>query len=468
MPALAGKKILIVDDDHAFRVGTRALLEDNGYTATTAARGEEARMKLAEERFNLVLSDVVMPGMNGIELLQHIRSLSPEITVLMITGFGSVKTAVEAMRLGAYDYITKPADNSELLLKISRALEVQEKDRELARLREEVHGLYSFGNIVGQNAKMQEVYALVRQVAQTDVAVLVLGETGTGKELVAKAIHYNSNRSAKPFVVINCSALQPTLLESELFGHEKGSFTGADRQHIGKFEEAHGGTVFLDEVGELPLQTQTKLLRVLQEMEIQRVGGNTLIKVDVRVVAATNRVLLDMVSQGTLREDLYYRLNVFPIHLPPLRERLDDLPLIVDHLVKKHASLAGGHVKSLSPALLPPMMSYPWKGNIRELENLIKRAIIKTQGEIITSLDIPYGSSDELPGSSPDVGAADEIPFKDYMRRSKEHAESVYLRRLLERHHGNISTVASAMGLDRKTVYRMIEESGIDLTPYRG
>jgi len=463
-----GKKtILIVDDDLAFRVGTQALLEDYGYSGSIATSGEEAKQKLSEQRYDLVLSDLVMPGMNGLELLQHIVSSYPAVAVIMITGFASINTAVEAMRLGARDYVTKPCSNDELLIKIRRALDDLEKERELKLLREEVCEMYGFDNIVGQNSKIKDVYKLVRQVADTDVTALVLGETGTGKELVAKAIHYNSARRTKPFIVINCSALSETLLESELFGHEKGAFTGAHRQRIGKFEEAEGGTIFLDEIGDVPPHIQTKLLRVLQEKEIQRVGGNEIIHVNVRVVAATNRNLQDMIGKGEFREDLYYRLNVFPIQIPSLRERLDDLALLVDHFLNKHGALSQNRVKKLSPSLFPSMMDYEWKGNIRELENLIKRAIIKTPGDTITSIDVPSASAVVPPAEAKVSPDKEEMPFKEYMKLALRDVESRFLLKMLDRHRGNIKMVAQVMEVDRKTIYRMIENCGIDLSSYR-
>lgn len=461
------KNILVVDDDSAFRIGTVAMLEDNGFAVSTAERGDEAQRRIAERPFDLLLTDLMMPVMNGIELLRFVKESTPSMPVIMITGFGSIGTAVEAMRLGAFDYITKPADSNELLIKINRALNELDKDHELSRLREEVLEKYGFENMVGRSQKINEVYSLVQQVAHSDVLVLIQGETGTGKELAAKAIHFNSTRSGKPFVVINCSALPEALLESELFGHEKGAFTGAHRQRIGKFEEADGGTVFLDEIGELSLPIQTKLLRVLQEMEIQRVGGNDRIRVNVRVVAATNRNLWKMVSEESFREDLFYRLNVFPIHMPALRDRFDDLPLLVDHLIRKHSALSNSRVKSLSPILLPAMMNYEWKGNIRELENLIKRAIIKTEGETIVALDIPFGTpTAEIPSPGDKEPDAD-LAYKDYMSKCIQVAESLYLKTVLQQYRGSITAVAEAMGVDRKTVYRIIEKNGIDVSEYR-
>ena len=460
--------VLIVDDDLAFRIATLALLEDHGFAGTIATNGEEAKERLAEQRYDIVLSDLVMPGINGIELLQHIRSTSPEVPVIMVTGFASINTAVEAMRLGARDYITKPCDNDELLLKITRALEEQQKDKELTLLRAEVREVYSFANMIGKNNGIKEVYRLVQQVAGTDVPVLVLGETGTGKELIAKAIHYNSSRRDKPFVVINCSALAETLLESELFGHEKGAFTGAHRQHIGKFEEAKGGTIFLDEIGDVPLHIQTKLLRVLQEREIQRVGGGETLVVDSRVVAATNRDLQAMIASGQFREDLYYRLNVFPIYIPPLRDRLDDLPLLVEHFLKKHAPLSQNRVTKILPTLFPAMMNYQWKGNIRELENLIKRAIIKTPGDTITAIELPTLEQGGAPENAPRVGPVDTTTsFKDYLSAITRYAEETYLVQMLKLHKGNVNQIARLMDLDRKTIYRKMADYLIDPASYR-
>lgn len=459
--------ILIVDDDKAFRIATVALLQDHGYSVGVATNGHEGKKRLTEQHFDLVLSDLVMEGTNGIELLQWIKANIPQTPVMMITGFGSINTAVEAMRLGAYDYITKPCDNDELLIKIGRVLGEKRKDRELQELRDEVQETYSFSNIVSRSESMKKVFKSVHQVAETDATVLILGETGTGKELLAKAIHYNSPRRNKSFVVITCSALSETLLESELFGHEKGAFTGAVKQRIGKFEDAHGGTVFLDEIGDVPLHLQTKLLRVLQEKEIERVGGNHPIPVDVRVIAATNRNLQEMIKDGKFREDLYYRLNVFPIQLPPLRSRLDDIPLLTEHFLQKHAPLTNGRVKQIGSSALALMMSCEWRGNIRELENVIKRAVIKTEGDTIHSIDIPTEASDDVKPYLPKSTGNGEIPFKEYIKKITYDAESKYLVEMLERHQGNIKAVAELMEVDRKTIYRKIEEFGIDISKYR-
>jgi DNA-binding NtrC family response regulator len=456
-------RILIVDDDKAFRIATVALLEDNGYSVEVASSGQEGQKRFFSETPDLVLSDLVMEGMNGLELLEWIKARAPEVPVIMITGFGSVRTAVEAIRHGAYDYITKPCDNDELLIKVRRVLEERRKDRELRKLRDELRGTYRFSNIVSGSNAMKQVFRLLDQVADTDATVLLLGETGTGKEMLAKAVHYSSSRKEKPFVVVTCSALNESLLESELFGHEKGAFTGAQRLRLGKFEEAISGTVFLDEIGDIPLHLQTKLLRVLQEKEIERVGGNKPIPVDVRIVAATNKDLGDSTKRGLFREDLFYRLNVFPIRLPSLKQRLEDVPLLVEHFIKKHTGLCGGRVSGIASAALASLVSYNWPGNVRELENVIKRAMIKTEGSTITSVEL---SDTAAPESLPAV--VEDVPFKEYVKKIVHNAESRYLIEMLERHQGNVKVVAELMDLDRKTVYKKIEDCGIDLAEFRG
>jgi DNA-binding NtrC family response regulator len=460
--------ILLVDDDLAFRVGTLALLEDHGFKASFATNGEEAMQKLAELPFDLVLSDLVMPGINGIELLKHIRDTYPGLTVIMITGFASIGTAVEAMRIGARDYVTKPCDNDELMIKIQHALEERRKDRELKDLREELHGTVSVGQMISNSATMKLVVQQIQQVADTDVTVLIQGESGTGKELVARALHFNSRRKAHPFVAVNCSAIPETLLESELFGYEKGAFTGATRQHAGRFEEASSGTLFLDEIGDTPSSVQTKLLRVLQEKTIERVGGQGSITVETRVVVATNRNLELMMMQGDFREDLFYRLNVFPITLPPLRDRLEDIPILTNHFLKRHAGLGNGRVRSVASSVISDMMGYSWRGNIRELENLIKRAIIKTTGDTITSLELP--STQSAPKSGPaekDIQADQTTPYKEYLSTIVRHAEESYLVRMLNLHKGNINQIAKLMDIDRKTIYRKMAEYKIDPSLYR-
>ncbi len=460
-------RLLIVDDDKAFRVATLALLRDEGYTVKAVRGSEEARRAIVEETFDCIISDLVMEGMNGLELLKYIRETVPDTIVLMVTGFGSVQTAVEAMRLGAYDYITKPCNNDELIIKVSRAVDVHGKSKELARLRSLVEAEVNFSNIVSRNEKMRQVFRLVRQVAETDVTAMVLGETGTGKELVARAIHFNSPRREKPFIAVQCSAIPGSLLESELFGYEKGAFTGAVRQHQGKFEEAEGGTIFLDEIADVPVELQTKLLRIIQEKQFTRLGSNVARTADVRIIAATHRNLEAMVAGGTFREDLFYRLNVFPITLPPLRERLDDIPLLADHLLAKYQSLGRQPITGFAPSVIHDMINYDWKGNVRELENLIKRAIIKTDGSLITSVELPQnlpvnGSREVL-----ETPLTTAMPFKQYLSNLVRDAEQKYLLRMLKECRGNVNQIARMMEVDRKTIYRKLEEYSIDPSAYR-
>ena len=465
------ERILVVDDDKAFRVATQTLLSDEGYQVTLATNGEEATKLLGTEEFDLVLTDMVMGNLTGVDLLKRVKSQLPDLLIIMVTGFGSISTAVEAMYHGATDYLTKPCNNSELLLKIRKALDSQQKDRELKMLREELRTTYSFGNIITRSDKMKDILRQVRQVADTDVTILVQGESGTGKELVAHALHFNSKRAGAPFIVVNCSAIPESLLESELFGHEKGAFTGATRQKSGKFEDAHTGTLFLDEIGDTSPGVQTKLLRVLQEKRFERVGGNTPISVDTRVVAATNRNLEMMTQQGDFREDLFYRLNVFPITMPPLRERLEDVPILAEHFLQRHADLSNGRVKYIAPAAISDMMNYTWRGNVRELENLMKRAIIKTLGDTITSIELPTG---DLRASTSALAIADpaqlvnlNTPFKDYLSTIVRDAEEKYLLRMLRLYKGNINQIAKLMDVDRKTVYRKMTEYSIDPSTFR-
>lgn len=463
------ERILVVDDDKAFRVATRTLLEDEGYQVSLATNGEEALKLMDTERFDLVLTDMVMGTMTGVDLLKRIKPHHRELPMIMVTGFGSISTAVEAMYHGAADYLTKPCNNSELLLKIRKALEAQQKDQELKMLREEVRSTYSFGNIITRSHKMKELIGQVRQVADTDVTVLIQGESGTGKELIAHALHFSSSRAVGPFVPVNCSAIPENLLESELFGYEKGAFTGATKQKTGKFEDAHTGTLFLDEIGDIAPSVQTKLLRVLQEKKFERVGGNAHITVDARVVAATNRNLELMMHQGDFREDLFYRLNIFPITLPPLRERLEDVPILAEHFLQRHSNLSDGHVKYLAPGVVSDMMNYAWRGNIRELENLIKRAIIKTSGDTITHMELPPTKEPLPPAAILDTAQTVSLstPFKDYLSTIMRDAEEKYLLRMLRFCKGNINQIAKLMDIDRKTVYRKMAEYSIDPASFR-
>jgi DNA-binding NtrC family response regulator len=461
------EQILITDDDRAFRVATRTLLNDAGFGVSLASDGSEAMATLRQGSIDLLLTDLRMGEMNGIELLRRVRVEWPGLPVIMVTGFASVDTAVEAMKLGAVDYLTKPSNNAELLLKVTRALEAGRRDRELRALREEVGRIYSFANIVSRSSAMREVLRLIRQVADTDATVLITGESGTGKELVARALHFNSGHKGAPFVAVNCSAIPDNLLESELFGYEKGAFTGALKRRPGRFEEAGEGTLFLDEIGDLAPAVQTKLLRVLQERTFSRVGGNEQIAATCRVVAATNRDLSLMMHQGEFREDLFYRLNVFPIALPPLRDRLEDIPLLARHLLERHAALANGRVRDIAPEALSSMMNYHWRGNVRELENLITRAIIKCEGDVIRRVDLPV-PQERHPAALPEApGQAVPVSYKEYLSAVVREAEEKYLVGMLRLRKGNVNQVAREMDIDRKTVYRKLTEYSIDPGQFR-
>jgi DNA-binding NtrC family response regulator len=461
--------ILVVDDDKPFRIATTAVLSDEGYDVHTVTSAYDAITELRNRRYDLVLSDLVMEKMDGLQLLEHLSTHYPDIPAIMITGFGSIETAVSAMKAGAFDYLTKPCNNDELRIKVKRALEHKRNRQVLTSLQEEVLHLYTFHNIKSRNKKMREIFGLVNKVADTDVTVLLRGETGTGKELIAKAIHFNSPRRKKAFITVNCSAIPDQLFESELFGYVKGAFTGADRDRKGRAEEADGGTLFLDEIGYIPFPVQTKLLRFLEDKTFDRVGGTETVSSDVRIIAATNQPLEDMISSGTFREDVFYRLNIFPITLPPLRERLEDIPLLAEHFIEKYSTSYGSSVTKISPSAISSMMNYSWKGNVRELENIIKRAIIKTEGECITSIDIPGDESYSEMQSLPDMTAAIEnnTPFKEYMKSIAMDAELKYLITVLRAKKGNINQVARMMNVDRKTIYRKLADYAIDIEQFR-
>ncbi|UJS18960.1 MAG: sigma-54 dependent transcriptional regulator [Candidatus Jettenia sp.] len=384
------KKILIVDDDIAMGEMCKELLKSRGYVSDVVASSKEAIEKISMDGiYTIVLTDLVMPEMDGIEVLKKVKQQNPHIDVVVMTSYGTVTNAVEAMKLGASDYITKPFKRDELIIIIEKILQMQRLEGEVDRLRSELGEKYTFGNIVGESVKMRKIYEIISNVSNTEANILIQGETGTGKELVARAIHYNSTRKNHPFVKVDCAALSETLLESELFGHEKGSFTGATKDRIGRFRTADRGTIFLDEIGNIPMTVQAKLLRVLQDSEFEAVGSDQPIKVDVRIVAATNADLEDRVEKGLFRRDLFYRLNVIRIFLPSLRERMDDIPMLVSHFLSIHNTKNRKTVEGISREALGKLMSYAWPGNIRELENVIERAVILCKGKMIEPVDIP-------------------------------------------------------------------------------
>ncbi len=463
MNEMAGhnKKILVVEDDQYVLESLSLLLTHEGYEVSTANEGQTALQLIKNEPFDLVIVDLKMPKIDGLELLKKIRAVVPDTVVIMMTAYGSIKSAVEAMKLGASDYITKPISADEIRLSIQKVMEKQNLITEIKSLRQELEGRYGLDKIIGKDPKLQEVYDLILTVAKTDTTVLVTGETGTGKELVAKAIHYNSVRKNKPFVTVNCCAMPETLLESELFGYEAGAFTGAIRRKIGKFEFASGGSIFIDEAASIPTSIQTKLLRVLQEKEFERLGGNETIKTDVRLIAATNKDLRKGIEEGRFREDLFYRLNVFPIYLPPLRERKGDIPLLVSHFLEKFGKTTGKAVKGISQEAFRAMISYQWPGNIRELENLMERAILMAKGTIIEEVDLPREVSAMPPHQGTQFGL--ETDFMNGLNLSEflHSCEKKYIIKLVEKHHGRIEQSATEAGVDSKTLYRKMKKHNI-------
>lgn len=385
MPA----RVLIVDDDRAVRSALKVNLSKQNYEVEVATQVSEALLMLAEKHYDLVLTDVKMPGASGMELLKQVKLKWPDISVIMMTGFGSVEDAVMAIKEGAAEYVIKPISKEPLLVMVERAVKARKMQDQLRELQERVEERFGFGKLIGNNARMRSIYDLARHVADTSATVLLQGPTGTGKELMAHAIHYNSQRKNAPFIRVNCAALPETLLESELFGHEKGSFSGAIRQHRGRFELADGGTILLDEIGEITHAMQVKLLRVLEEGELQRLGGTDTLKVDVRIIAATNRNLSKEVEEGRFRQDLFYRLNVFTIQLPSLKERKDDLVPLAEHFMKKYSEKNKKKVVKLLPAAIDQLMAYDWPGNVRELEHVIEKAVILAKGKEIEQVDLP-------------------------------------------------------------------------------
>ncbi|HSK10918.1 MAG TPA: sigma-54 dependent transcriptional regulator [Vicinamibacterales bacterium] len=386
-------RILIADDHDALRRGLSRALTEAGHEVDEAPNGNAAIERLHESYFDVVLSDLKMGGSDGLDVLRTTKSLHPSTSVILMTAFGSVNTAVEAMKSGAFDYVQKPFEIEEMEVKIEKALELRRMRNELDYLRHTQNDIYEFDRIVGSSGALARVLGVVRKVAKSNTTVLIRGETGTGKELIAGAIHHNSLRAARNFVRVNCAALQENLLESELFGHEKGAFTSADKQRIGRFEQADGGSLFLDEVGDMSQSTQAKILRVLQEHEFERLGGTRTLKVDVRLIAATNRNLASMVASGLFREDLYYRLNVVSIDMPPLRERKDDIPALSSFFIRRFSAELKKKMEGIHPDGLKLLMRYNWPGNIRELENALERAVLLTEGSLITADDLRLGEA---------------------------------------------------------------------------
>ena len=450
--------ILVVDDEPNYLVVLSELLKDEGFEILTAQRGEDGLRIVEETDLDLVITDMRMPGMDGVALLRAIKSYNPNLPVIMITAFGEVEKAVVAMKAGAYNYLVKPFNNEELLVNIRKAIEHYSLLRENLRLRDEAKIRYGFASIVGKNARMQEIYRLIEKVAPTPASVLITGESGTGKELVARAIHVNSPREKGPFISVNCAALPETLLESELFGHERGAFTGATSLRKGRFELADSGTLFLDEIGDIPLTLQSKLLRVLQERSFERVGGDRSIHVDVRIITATNKDLKNEVDEGRFREDLYYRLNVVHIHLPPLRERSDDIPMLTEHFINKFVKMLNKPDLKISGEALRYLVGLPWEGNVRELENTIERAAILCSGNLITPEDVHPDtvSSKEKPDWSPDIDFEKFLPANLPLPEVLSGVEEQMVKRALEDADYVQARAAEALGITKSLLqYKM-------------
>jgi DNA-binding NtrC family response regulator len=450
--------ILIVDDEETQRTMLKKTLIREGYDVEIASGGNEALKIFKEISADVIITDVKMPDMNGLSLFQEIKRINPDTSVILMTAYGSIESAVQVMAEGASYYLTKPVDPNHLKILIKKALENKNLIEENRQLKEEIITRYGFGRIVGRSPKMQEVYSALQKVSESDVTVLLLGETGTGKELAAHAIHYNSPRRDYPFVKISCASLPETLLESALFGHEKGAYTGADTRQIGMFEKADKGTIFLDEIGDINQNVQVKLLRFLQEKEFERVGGTQSIKVDARVIAATNADLEKAVSEMRIRKDLYYRLNVVQIYIPPLRERKDDILLLAEHFLEKHKSKANGKIKRLSQEVLSIFEKYDWQGNVRELENTIERAIVMGKGDVIQPSDLPAS----LSSMCVPIVSADSLNNK-----SLDEIEKELMLKALEKSGGNQVDAAKILGISRRKLQYRMGKHGISSKEFK-
>jgi DNA-binding NtrC family response regulator len=454
------EKILVVDDDEGVLNSINNILTVRDYFVDLANSGEEAVGIIKEGKYDLVITDLMMGGMSGMDLLKEIKIISPDTAVIVVSGHGTLEMAIECTKLGAYDFVPKPFNDEELALRIERGLKSIKDERERNFLRSQVEQKFSFDNIISKDYKMLKIFDQIKGIAETDTSVLILGETGTGKELIAKSIHFHSSRKNSPFVAIHCAALSETLLESELFGHEKGAFTGAFKQKEGKFEQANGGTVFLDEVGDIPLVTQVKLLRVLQEKTFERVGGTELIKTDIRILAATNRDLKKLISEGTFREDLFYRLNVFPVSVPPLRERKGDIPILIDYFLKQLNAKLNKDVKKVSEQALERLLKYSWPGNIRELENVLERGILVCKGEVIENSDLELEAVD----SGQEKLVEEDIEnYEEFRSKVLDNTEKSYFIRMLNKYNGDIDAVIKSMGISQRTLYNRVKEFGINL-----
>jgi DNA-binding NtrC family response regulator len=460
---MAQEHILIVEDDASMSFFLSEAMRKEGYHVDAVASGEEALERISQERFNLVILDLRLPSMDGMEVLANIKATNPEMSVIMITAHGSKDIAIEAIRKGAYDYFTKPLDINEMRVVVRRALEREHLQDELRQLRETVEKRRGFHNIVGASRGMREVFDIVETVFDNDITVLITGESGTGKELIAEAIHYNSPRRAKPLVKLNCVAIPETLLESELFGYEKGAFTGATRQKPGKFELANHGTLLLDEIGDMSLTTQAKLLRVLQEREVERVGGVKPISVDVRIIASTNQDLAQLVREQRFREDLYFRLNVLPIHIPPLRERREDISLLVDHFTSLSRTKLHKDIEGFSEEAMDFLMNYSWPGNVRELENVVQRAIILAKDRIIQDWNLPPEIRQQVKEAFFDLKKFEgDRPLGEKVEMIVAEIEEKLILQALDKVGWKREQAASLLRISPKTLYNKMNKYGLN------
>lgn len=448
--------ILVAEDDQPQRSILARILESEGYEVDQAANGREALALSSEREYDLVLMDLKMPDTQGLSLLESLLKLEKPASIVIMTAFGTVETAVKALKLGAYDYLSKPLDKDELLLTAKRVIERKRLLSDNLRLREEVAEKFRPANIVGRSKKMLAIFEIVEKVSRSASTVMIHGESGTGKELIARAIHYQSDRRERPFFAINCAAFPETLLESELFGYEKGAFTGAQARKIGTFEAASGSSLLLDEVGDLSIATQAKVLRALQEREIKRVGGNEAIKLDVRIIGATNKDLASEVRKGMFREDLYYRLNVIPIFLPPLRERTEDIPALIEHFTMKY-----GPRRTFSPEAVQKLLAYPWPGNVRELESVIERSMVLSEKKVLSPEDLPLEMS--LPGTRPEPRP--ELPLEGI---DFENWERALLVEALRRSEGVVARASKLVGLSYRTFQYRMEKYKIAPEEFQG
>ncbi len=456
---MSNTKILIIDDEEDMLESCSRLLRRKNYQCITTDNPAQALEMVSSEKPDLVLTDLKMPGKGGLEILREVKKLDPSILVIVFTGFATISAAVEIMKEGAFDFVTKPFSSDQLIMTVERALNQRRLEQENKSLRSQIKTTYGLDKIIGQSLSMQKVFDMIRKVAKTDANILIYGESGTGKELTARSIHLNSNRRDESFVPVDCVALSENLLESELFGHEKGAFTGAHMAKPGLFELADKGTFFLDEIGKMNITIQAKLLRILQERQVRRVGGSTLIDVDFRVLSSTNLDLNKSISDGTFVEDLFWRLNVITIEMPPLRERKEDIQLLVNHFVSIFSKKSHKNIKGVSEEAMEILKKYNWPGNIRELQNVVERATSLTETDYITPVDLQEHLVDGVDSG----GYRKDLPFKEAKNRWLESFEKKYFTDLIKESSGNISRAAQKAGIDRKTIYRIMKKHGLDI-----